>query len=107
MRRARWAYDRDRREWRHLDASGMETTLLYDLRRVDCRRCGVRTELVPWADPGSRYTRDFETTSPTRPGHGPNDGRHDDANRMEDGGQHRRTVVARLLSGDRLEAWST
>ena len=60
MCRARWAYDRDRREWRHLDASGMETTLLYDLRRVDCRRCGVRTELVPWADTGSRFTRDFE-----------------------------------------------
>ena len=52
MRRARWAYDRDRREWRHLDASGMETTLLYALRGVDCRRCGVRTESVPWADPG-------------------------------------------------------
>lgn len=60
MCRARSAYDRDRREWRHLDASGMETTLLYDLRRVDCRRCGVRTELVPWADTGSRFTRDFE-----------------------------------------------
>jgi transposase len=38
----------------------METTLVYDLRRVDCRRCGVRAEMVPWADPGSRFTRDFE-----------------------------------------------
>lgn len=38
----------------------METTLTYDSRRVDCRRCGVRAELVPWADPGSRFTRDFE-----------------------------------------------
>jgi hypothetical protein len=27
----------------------MHTQLRYDLRRVDCRRCGVCTELVPWA----------------------------------------------------------
>ena len=31
------------------------------IRRVMCRRCGVTTELVPWADPGSGgFTRDFE-----------------------------------------------
>ena len=33
---------------------------MYELRRVDCLRCGVRAELVPWADTGSRFTRDFE-----------------------------------------------
>ena len=60
MRRARRVYDRRRRDWRHLDAAGMEVTLVYDLRRVDCRRCGVRAELVPWADRASRFTRDFE-----------------------------------------------
>jgi transposase len=38
----------------------METTLVYELRRVDCRRCGVRAEMVPWAEVGSRFTRDFE-----------------------------------------------
>jgi transposase len=38
----------------------METTLVYDLRRLDCPRCGVRAELVRWADAGSRFTRDFE-----------------------------------------------
>jgi len=31
-----------------------------DLRRVRCRRCGVRTELVGWARTGSLFTRDFE-----------------------------------------------
>jgi transposase len=60
MRRTRRLYDRRRREWRHLDIGGMEATLVYDQRRVDCQRCGVRVELVPWAEPGSRFTRDFE-----------------------------------------------
>jgi transposase len=60
MCRVRRLYDRRRRQWRHLDVGGMEATLVYDQRRVDCQRCGVRVELVPWADPGSRFTRDFE-----------------------------------------------
>jgi transposase len=38
----------------------MEMTLVCDLRRLDCPSCGVRVELIPWADPGSRFTRDFE-----------------------------------------------
>jgi transposase len=39
----------------------MEVTLRYRQRRVDCRRCaGVHAEFVPWAEPGSRFTRDFE-----------------------------------------------
>lgn len=53
-------YDRRSRIWRHLDFAGMEVTLRYDLRRVDCGRCGKVTELVPWAEHDSRYTRDFE-----------------------------------------------
>jgi transposase len=60
MCRARRVYDRRRREWRHLDAAGMEIVLAYEQRRVDCWRCGVVVELVPWAEPGSRFTRDFE-----------------------------------------------
>ena len=31
-----------------------------ELRRLWCSHCGVRFEAVPWARPGSRYTRDFE-----------------------------------------------
>jgi transposase len=59
--RARRVYDRRSRRWRHLDLAGMETTLLYEQRRVDCRRCqAVLAELVPWAAPGLVFTRDFE-----------------------------------------------
>jgi transposase len=29
---------------------GFAVVLLYCMRRVDCRRCGVTTEMVPWAD---------------------------------------------------------
>jgi len=54
-------YDRRRgRLWRHLDLGGMQVHLRYDLRRGDCSRCGVRTELVPWAQPDSMFTRPFE-----------------------------------------------
>jgi len=61
LRQARRVYDHRDRAWRHLDFAGMEVTLRYRQRRVDCRGCGgVRTELVPWADAGSRFTRDFE-----------------------------------------------
>jgi len=59
--RVRKAYDRRRaRLWRHLDLGGMQVHLRYDLRRGDCTRCGVRTELVPWAEPDSMFTRHFE-----------------------------------------------
>lgn len=60
-RRVREVYDHHRgRLWRHLDFGGMSVSLRYDLRRVQCSRCGVRTEMVPWAEDGSRYTRAFE-----------------------------------------------
>lgn len=59
--RVRRLYDRRHgRRWRHLDLGGMQVHLRYDVRRGDCVRCGVRTELVPWADPGSLFTRPFE-----------------------------------------------
>lgn len=61
LRRARRVYDSRRREWRHLDFAGMEVTLAYEQRRVDCRHCReVCVELVPWADARSGFTRDFE-----------------------------------------------
>lgn len=54
-------YDRQRgRRWRHLDLAGMKFHLRYDTRRVDCPRCGVTVEYVPWADVGSWFTRPFE-----------------------------------------------
>lgn len=60
-RKVRRVYDTYRgRTWRHMDFGGMEVHLRCDLRRVDCRRCGVLVELVPWADHGSTFTHRFE-----------------------------------------------
>lgn len=56
----RATYDRRGRAWRHLDLAGMKLELRYDMRRADCRRCGVRVEQVPWAEPMSWFTRPFE-----------------------------------------------
>lgn len=52
--------DRRSRKWRHLDLAGMHCSLRFVLRRVSCPRCGVTAEMVPWAEPGSWFTRAFE-----------------------------------------------
>lgn len=57
---SRKVYDRRTRLWRHRDLGGMYLQLRYDLRRVNCQACGVRVELIPWADPRSWFTREFE-----------------------------------------------
>lgn len=54
------AYDRRRRRWRHLDLGIHRLWLVYEIRRIECPDCGVRTEELPWARPGARHTRDFE-----------------------------------------------
>ena len=46
--------------WVHLGVGAIRLILEYAPRRVDCPSCGVRVELVPWARPGSRFTRPFE-----------------------------------------------
>ena len=38
----------------------MKLLLRYDIQRVSCPRCGVKVELVPWADRGVWFTREFE-----------------------------------------------
>jgi transposase len=48
------------RRWRHLDLGGMKCLLRYNTRRVDCPRCGVVVEHLPWADVGAWFTRPFE-----------------------------------------------
>ena len=35
--------------------------LVAAIPRVDCPKCGVVVARVPWAEPGSRFTRDFES----------------------------------------------
>ena len=61
-RKCRHVHDRRHRRWRHLDVMGIECWLAGEVRRVRCPRCGVTTEMVPWATPDSGFTRDFETT---------------------------------------------
>jgi transposase len=56
----RATYDSSFRRWRHLDLAGRRCFIEYELRRVECRDCGVRVEAVPWARAGARHTRDFE-----------------------------------------------
>jgi transposase len=57
----RAVYDRSRRSWRGLDLGATKVFLRAEIRRLACRRCGrVRTEEVPWARPGARFTSDFE-----------------------------------------------
>jgi transposase len=57
----RAVYDRSTRRWRHLDLGAARLYLEAEIRRLTCRACGrVRTETIPWARPGARFTRDFE-----------------------------------------------
>ena len=48
------------RRWRHLDVAGLRLWLRYTIRRPRCPRCGVTVELVPWAEPQSWFTYEFE-----------------------------------------------
>ena len=48
------------RRWRHQDFGCWRVELVAAMPRVDCPRCGVVVARVPWAEPGSRFTRDFE-----------------------------------------------
>lgn len=59
--RVRGVHDRyPGRTWRHLDLGPFRLWLRYTMRRVRCSRCGVCVELVPWAEPQSWFTYDFE-----------------------------------------------
>jgi transposase len=57
----RAVYDRSVRRRRHLDLAGSKLWLEAEIRRLHCRRCDrVRTEVVPWARPGARHSRDLQ-----------------------------------------------
>jgi transposase len=58
----RATYDRAIRTWRHLDVLRTRCLLRCEVRRIECPECGVVGEEVPWARPGSRFTRAFEDT---------------------------------------------
>ena len=46
--------------WRHLDLAGRVCRVQVRRRRLRCPTHGVRVEGVPFARPGSGFTRDFE-----------------------------------------------
>lgn len=53
-------YDHQPRRWRHLDTCQLQTILVADVPRVNCREHGVLQVRLPWAEPGSRFTALFE-----------------------------------------------
>jgi transposase len=54
-------YDRrPLRWWRHLAFGRTMVLLSYAPRRVECARCGIRSEKLPWAEGQSRFTWAFE-----------------------------------------------
>lgn len=55
-------YDRrPERRWSHLHLGRTPIVLAYAPRRVSCRTCdAVHVERVPWAEHGSKFTRDLE-----------------------------------------------
>ena len=56
-------YDRrPARRWRHLGLGATRVWLRYAPRRVECPRCGVVGEQVPWGEPEGRFTSAFEET---------------------------------------------
>lgn len=54
-------YDyREERRWRHLDTMQFRTEIVCSVPRCQCKKHGVQTIRVPWAEPGSRFTMLFE-----------------------------------------------
>lgn len=58
-------YDRPAKNpkiWRGLDFGGIVVEIEYHTHRVTCPEHGVVTAAVPWAYPGSSFTREFDLT---------------------------------------------
>ena len=54
-------FSKSKRRWRHLSVGGFKTYIRGSIRRLRCPVCqAVKTERVPWARPGARFTRPFE-----------------------------------------------
>ena len=51
------------REWRHLNVGATLIWLRYAPRRVECRRCGILNEQVPWGNAGGWFSAAFEETT--------------------------------------------
>jgi transposase len=55
--RTGWVRSSRDRTWADLPWGPHHVTLVYPQRRIRCRRCGIRTERVEFADPKARITR--------------------------------------------------
>lgn len=53
-------YYHQERVWSHLDSSQFQTFVHARAPRVDCRAHCARQVVVPWAEPGSQFTKLFE-----------------------------------------------
>ncbi len=54
-------FSKSKRRWRHLSIGAFKTYIRGSIRRLRCPNCqAVKTERVPWARPGARFTRPFE-----------------------------------------------
>jgi transposase len=58
--KARPAYDHlEERRFEFVPLWGILVFLAYQMRRVDCKQCGVTVELVPWCDGKNRLTTTY------------------------------------------------
>ena len=60
--KAKYRDERRERRYRHVPLWGIPVTLVYTLRRVRCKGCGLRVEAVPWAEGKQRFTRAMSVT---------------------------------------------
>ena len=56
-------YDHRKRRWRHLAQMAYRTVVECDVPRCDCAEHGKHLIEVPWAEPRSRFTLEFEAFS--------------------------------------------
>lgn len=52
--------DKDQRRFQFVPLWGMAVFFLYAMRRVDCPRCGVKVERVPWAEGKNHLTTTYQ-----------------------------------------------
>lgn len=55
-------HDHRTRRWRHLDSCNHKTMIEADIPRVSCAEHGIKQVNVSWAEKGSRFTLEFEST---------------------------------------------
>jgi len=54
---------REARQWRQLNLGAKRIWLRYAARRVECARCGVVNEQVPWGSAAGWFSATFEETT--------------------------------------------